>query len=374
MIDYTTNKLKGACGAILGLVFFLIAPFGAFASGTETGGVIIGHTLSFVPQGGITSGDDVGFYSGATYSGASLVTCSPISYYGGVSNGVVSVDLDLFKLLFSYTGTSLYVATFPYVYPSSNCVRDVNNELFIHTLFDGSTFTMATPPQNAISINNPYDGYITTATTTSVDISWTASTTDDYILTVISPVGDCNPVESLQSSTIKTGSMSFTCPVDSTPTPLQAFLATVDFPLLESNKVTVYKQAYVDAFGYPATTTFDVMAVDGCKNATCSIMDISGCFKTAMCWAFVPPAGSVPPWNTLGEKVGKKPPFGYIKAFNAGLSGVTITGATNEYNLMTTQTKNDFGGIFNPLRLGLGWVFWFMGLAWLYNRAKNIQV
>lgn len=133
-------------GQFWGLVFFLIAPFGAFASGTETGGVIIGHTLSFVPQGGITSGDDVGFYSGATYSGASLVTCSPISYYGGVSNGVVSVDLDLFKLLFSYTGTSLYVATFPYVYPSSNCVRDVNNELFIHTLFDGSTFTMATPP------------------------------------------------------------------------------------------------------------------------------------------------------------------------------------------------------------------------------------
>lgn len=50
---------------------------------------------------------------------------------------------------------------------------------------------------------------------------------------------------------------------------------------------------YEDMFGYAATSTPADYALDSCNLAVCSVSDPTGCFKKALCWAFVPSGDSL---------------------------------------------------------------------------------
>jgi hypothetical protein len=62
-----------------------------------------------------------------------------------------------------------------------------------------------------------------------------------------------------------------------------------------------------------------------------------------------------------------------MRALNDGLRGISATG-TQSFSFMTTQTKNDFSAVLNPLRTGVSFLLFFGGAIWLYNRSKNITV
>lgn len=156
-------------------------------------------------------------------------------------------------------------------------------------------------------------------------------------------------------------------------TTLTAYLGLIGIINLASDPVTVYPSLYGDLYGRPATTTPEGYALEGCNAAVCSVSDLTGCMKKAFCWAFVPATWNAPPWSTLGDQVGQKPPFGYVSALTDALSGLNASG-TPAFSTMTTQTRTDLAGVFDPLRDGLMWIIWLSGAVWLYNRVKNFIV
>jgi hypothetical protein len=42
--------------------------------------------------------------------------------------------------------------------------------------------------------------------------------------------------------------------------------------------------------------------------------------------------------------------------------------------IMSSQTKTDFSGLFDPIRNAITVIIYFAGLVWLYIRAKNLTV
>jgi hypothetical protein len=133
------------------------------------------------------------------------------------------------------------------------------------------------------------------------------------------------------------------------------------------NPVNVTLPTFTSNNGFTTTTP----AV--CATSVCSISDLSGCIKEGICWAFVPPTGSTPDWNDLKIAVQNKPPFGYVSALTAGIAGINASD-TPAYVIMSSQTKTDFSGLFDPIRNAITVIIYFAGLVWLYIRAKNLTV
>lgn len=76
------------------------------------------------------------------------------------------------------------------------------------------------------------------------------------------------------------------CPYNITPTTLTAVIYQNGVSV--STSTLIYDVRYELVYGHTATSSIDNYVAEGCNNQTCSISDISGCFKIGMCWAFVP--------------------------------------------------------------------------------------
>ena len=327
MARYTSNNIKGACGAFLGLVFFLIAPVGAFADDLL-------YSAPF-PQTGIYSNlvNDVFVspycqYFGDTRYGACQYFTS-MQFTGIDAYNVSKISVILSEEIGGYEKLSICLT-------DNNCSGGIvaTSEITEIPSIAGTGYTIT--DDYAETIDFIFDTSSQLSSTTVYYLRFENGVANH----VVSPYdndGNSIPLFSIFGA----GQAPFISP-------------TLYFDTIQNNFAT-------------SSPAF-------CAGLTCGITDLSGCFKDAVCWAFVPSTGSIPPWGALGSEISKKPPFGYIGAFNAGLAGVSIDGVTGNFSFMTQNTFDDFDLLFSPLRDGLAWLLWFCGLAWLYNRIKNITV
>jgi len=248
-----------------------------------------------------------------------------------------------------------------YQWNETENVAEIFNPLYADTV----TFTY---PVHGQTIATSSGSYIDP----QVDFFFSASSTNNRVY-MRSSSGTCFPDYITVSSVPLYGSQSFMCPISQlSPTILTASIGTALNNTAVYNSITVYSAYQKEVFGISGTTTVAEYALEGCNTAQCSISDISGCFKKALCWAFIPAMNDLPPWQSIGDKIGKKPPFGYISALNSGLQGLNADGSP-AFTLMDSATRDDFAPIFDPIRDGLLWILWLACAVWLYNRSKQIQ-
>lgn len=277
----------------------------------------------------------------------------------------------------------------------STCISQWANTLVLSSSLSGSTFTFL--PAN---VEDPVTRNINFSANTNAELcknlspQGTVSTISEIGWPVIQyTAGDAFNVR-LYSTSNCTGStvvddtyadsVDVSISYDVVGQPITRTLAdhfgTFDIPAGMIYSISVQTDATTTIYGaigsgldytVPEYAYATVALPEECGGAVCTLGDISGCAKVAMCWAFIPSAN--PDWGGLGTTIGRKPPFGYISALNAGLQGLTASD-TPAFSLMSTTTRSDFDVIFSPVRAGILWLFWFAGAIWLYNRSKQIQV
>lgn len=120
--------------------------------------------------------------------------------------------------------------------------------------------------------------------------------------------------------------------------------------------------------GWDISTTTPVF----CTTGECSLTNIGGCFKEALCWAFVPATESLPNFGTLGDMLKQKPPIGYWNGIAGELSAANIASGTPTFTLATSSAI--YANIFSPIRTSLVWVFWIAFIMWTFIRLKNIAL
>lgn len=121
--------------------------------------------------------------------------------------------------------------------------------------------------------------------------------------------------------------------------------------------------------GNISTTTVGVLGTE-----ICDILDVACHLKNVLIVLFQPSTASVSQLVGYKTQIQNKPPFGYITILVTNLGNLSTTTATSSrpFNITIPTGLNDL--IFNPLRVGLNALLWFVGLVWLYNRLKHIQL
>lgn len=107
------------------------------------------------------------------------------------------------------------------------------------------------------------------------------------------------------------------------------------------------------------------------EDIECSISDITGCFKKALYWAFVPSSSSIDPFLGIWNEIKYKPPIGYVYAI---IEVVSNTGAssTAPYTLEVPELIQDT--FFTPIRTATGFLLVVIFVFFFFKRLSHIQV
>lgn len=103
----------------------------------------------------------------------------------------------------------------------------------------------------------------------------------------------------------------------------------------------------------------------------CTTGDIACYLRNALVWAFTVPDGTFEKFSDLKETLRTKAPFGYASSVYDVLGGFNDTG-TATFTLKSIPVLNTL--IFDPIRLGLSWLFYIAFAFALYHRFKDINV
>jgi len=76
--------------------------------------------------------------------------------------------------------------------------------------------------------------------------------------------------------------------------------------------------------------------------------------------------------SSITGTIKEKPPIGYFYLIKDAFGSLSTT--TTSTILMTSSTYQAFSGVFNPLRSGLGFIFYFAGGVWIYHRIRNLEI
>jgi hypothetical protein len=109
-------------------------------------------------------------------------------------------------------------------------------------------------------------------------------------------------------------------------------------------------------------------------NQSCSIIDIGCNVSKVLSFLFAPTQASLQQFTDLQEKIKNKPPFGYFNMITTNLNTISSTTAssTPAFDIVIPSFLETY--IFNPLKIGIDAILWFVALVWLYNRLKQIQL
>jgi hypothetical protein len=100
----------------------------------------------------------------------------------------------------------------------------------------------------------------------------------------------------------------------------------------------------------------------------------STCLSDVGMWLIKPTTESLQQFTDLKTSIENKPPFGYFTMLSNNLNNLSTTSsATTTLDTITIPTPLQTY-IFTPLRNGLIALIWFVGLVFLFNRLKHIQL
>lgn len=122
------------------------------------------------------------------------------------------------------------------------------------------------------------------------------------------------------------------------------------------------------AFGYSTSTTPMVLNM---PDEECNVLNISGCFKNAVKWAFVPDQDAINSYYNFVTVVQTKAPVGYYTVVRNNLGNLNSS-STKAFNItIPKQLKNT---IFDPIDVGIASILWFFFIIHFYKRLKTITV
>lgn len=123
---------------------------------------------------------------------------------------------------------------------------------------------------------------------------------------------------------------------------------------------------------YPSETTTLYFSVGDWIIATdCTSLDL-GCYvRSALAWAFIPPANTFDNFIDLKETLSAKPPFGYISGVYSVLGDFNDS-ETPAFTLESVGPINDL--IFSPIRTALVWLLYFVFAFMLFKRFRDLQI
>lgn len=141
-------------------------------------------------------------------------------------------------------------------------------------------------------------------------------------------------------------------------------LLGVQYVYYDDRKIILNASAY----GYSTSTAPMVLTM---PDEDCSVLNISGCFKNAVKWAFVPDQEAINSYYNFVSLIQTKAPVGYYTVVKNNLSNLNSS-STKAFNItIPPQLKNT---IFNPFDLGLASILWFFFIVHFYKRLKTITV
>jgi len=329
--------LIGRAGRAVGVILFAFSAFTASAY-TELSDMSITEEASVYT-----------FHSSRQWGDnwASFGTASS-SVFGGVDSSCVSWSLP--------EGDSLDVAL-----PTSDCegayhfigIGDYYGQVYRGGTTESATWSLTPPNANTestVTIPLPVYGSLVATTTlgiVDVQVDYEISTTWDdatSTLSVMSSSGTCLPYYILIDPEIQDGTQYFECPADVIyATDITAVLSQIPYTAV-STTTRLYGGDFERLFGYPATSTPELSAaLEECNNAVCAVSDISGCFKVAICWAFVP---SQETWtkfqgdiNPLDNTV-----YGYAGTVSGWIGSVWTPDTDASVDDITITIPNTYGG------------------------------
>jgi len=353
MTQYSHRYIYGVCGAILG-VFFV--PFFAFASDIEIypTEVDVGNGASWL---GNEIADLVGFSSGKYRI-----------YTGTYPSGTIREQGEGF-----YTGTEFYLEfSFGSVYGDGDYWRSWSNDDFSTTYYARATRTggVWSYPQSPSELVLNYikvegGDEITTASTT-FDISVTSSLAGsfDFELTLkqyaISGGISTTTINSYTQSGTITREYTFILPEGTTW------------------NVTARALDFFTGDLYTDTAILHVVSPSGewlfrgetWQDIECSISNLTGCFKKALYWAFVPSSSIGSEFLGLWNEIKTKPPIGYITLSAELLSGMSE--GEGDFVLETITPIQD--NIFTPFKNATTTVFFVLAGFYIFKRSTNFVI
>ena len=98
---------------------------------------------------------------------------------------------------------------------------------------------------------------------------------------------------------------------------------------------------------------------------------LSTCLTGIMSYLFTPSDASISQFTDLKIQIQNKPPFGYFNIIKDNLININSS-STEAFSFVIPEFIQTF--IFEPFKIALGGILWFIGLVWLYNRLKHIQL
>ena len=99
---------------------------------------------------------------------------------------------------------------------------------------------------------------------------------------------------------------------------------------------------------------------------------LSTCLQDIATYLFIPSTESTGQFSDLIDTIKQKPPFGWIVGIYNIIGNINTTGATASFTLEEVTPITTL--IFDPIRTGLSWLFYFIFAFYLFNRFKDIHI
>jgi hypothetical protein len=287
-------------------------------------------------------------------------------------DGNVSIFLNninyVWRSNLSWTSTSTFISSLPLNFSS---YLNTVGTFVVSTSSDFSSIYISTPPQtflnNSVSIggtyinDSEYDTIIYNLSNTdllqqlniaSSSISLVNGSLNWSNSFVLPSIGDYSLQVALENSA--TGQMT-------------AWSNTFNFSLASTTYNSGLQQG-------TSTIQQNINILTNLANQSCSIIDIGCNVSKVLSFLFAPTQASLQQFTDLQEKIKNKPPFGYFNMITTNLNTISSTTAssTPAFDIVIPSFLETY--IFNPLKIGIDAILWFVALVWLYNRLKQIQL
>jgi len=138
-------------------------------------------------------------------------------------------------------------------------------------------------------------------------------------------------------------------PTASTTYKIQAYLEPIGFNFEDFREIALQvdyvpddlsgETSYRTRYGTDGTGTVAQRTSLGCGNAVCSVSDLSGCVKVAMCWAFVPDDSVLADWDIMATNIfSQRFPFAYVAEIFGSTASMPGEYSFFEWDVAATST------------------------------------
>jgi len=126
---------------------------------------------------------------------------------------------------------------------------------------------------------------------------------------------------------------------------------------------------FSDVYGASSSNMFDIGQIATSSN--CSILDLTGCVKNAIVWAFFPTQEAISGYSSFLGAIQTKAPIGYFYMIKNAITDINAS-STSAFNITIPQHIKIY--FISPIDIGISGILWIYFLFMFYKRLKHIQI